>query len=156
MQRCLSGLRSTIGNRVMQECIRRFKSSSLRHKKPRKTGFFACFRAFLAHFALSPFVGESVIFYPFFAFTPPFTPLFLLKKALIPFIYKPFLLFALPHFLLQNDAFFIISAFFRRRRRLLRACITRILRYIQIYSCLLCKHYGTNRYTFRQNHTTKV
>ena len=33
MQRWLSGLRRTIGNRVMQECIRRFKSSSLRHQK---------------------------------------------------------------------------------------------------------------------------
>ena len=32
MQRCLSGLRSTIGNRVMRERIRRFKSSSLRQK----------------------------------------------------------------------------------------------------------------------------
>ena len=38
MQRCLSGLRSTIGNRVMQECIRRFKSSSLRQQKG--NGFF--------------------------------------------------------------------------------------------------------------------
>ena len=33
MQRCLSGLRSTIGNRVMRERIRRFKSSSLRQRK---------------------------------------------------------------------------------------------------------------------------
>ncbi len=38
MQRCLSGLRSTIGNRVMQECIRRFESSSLRHEKERTFG----------------------------------------------------------------------------------------------------------------------
>ena len=32
MQRCLSGLRSTIGNRVLRERNRRFKSSSLRQK----------------------------------------------------------------------------------------------------------------------------
>ena len=32
MQRWLSGLRRTIGKRVMQKCIRRFKSSSLRHE----------------------------------------------------------------------------------------------------------------------------
>ena len=32
MQRCLSGLRSTIGNRVMRERIRRFESSSLRQQ----------------------------------------------------------------------------------------------------------------------------
>ena len=31
-QRCLSGLRSTIGNRVTGELVRRFKSSSLRQK----------------------------------------------------------------------------------------------------------------------------
>ncbi len=33
MQRCLSGLRSTIGNRVLRERNRRFKSSSLRQRK---------------------------------------------------------------------------------------------------------------------------
>ena len=41
MQRCLSGLRSTIGNRVMRERIRRFKSSSLRQRK--STPFVECF-----------------------------------------------------------------------------------------------------------------
>ena len=41
MQRCLSGLRSTIGNRVMRERIRRFKSSSLRQRK--NTPFTGCF-----------------------------------------------------------------------------------------------------------------
>ena len=38
MQRCLSGLRSTIGNRVMRERIRRFESSSLRQGKTRLLG----------------------------------------------------------------------------------------------------------------------
>ena len=33
MQRCLSGLRSTIGNRVWVEAHRRFKSCSLRQEK---------------------------------------------------------------------------------------------------------------------------
>ena len=33
MQRCLSGLRSTIGNRVWVEAHRRFKSCSLRQTK---------------------------------------------------------------------------------------------------------------------------
>ena len=45
MQRCLSGLRSTIGNRVMRERIRRFKSSSLRQqqKHPKMGCFFVVF-----------------------------------------------------------------------------------------------------------------
>ncbi len=33
LQRCLSGLRSTIGNRVTGILVRRFESSSLRHRK---------------------------------------------------------------------------------------------------------------------------
>ena len=33
LQRCLSGLRSTIGNRVWVEAHRRFKSCSLRQRK---------------------------------------------------------------------------------------------------------------------------
>ncbi len=44
LQRCLSGLRSTIGNRVLQECNRRFKSSSLRQRKKTvfRPSFFFC------------------------------------------------------------------------------------------------------------------
>ena len=43
MQRCLSGLRSTIGNRVMRERIRRFKSSSLRQKNDKILSNFVVF-----------------------------------------------------------------------------------------------------------------
>ena len=48
MQRCLSGLRSTIGNRVMRERIRRFKSSSLRHQK--RNDFYRFFFVYISNF----------------------------------------------------------------------------------------------------------
>ena len=47
MQRCLSGLRSTIGNRVMRERIRRFKSSSLRQQK--RNDFYRFFFVYVSN-----------------------------------------------------------------------------------------------------------
>ena len=48
MQRCLSGLRSTIGNRVWVEAHRRFKSCSLRQTKKvrRARTFFVLYTEF--------------------------------------------------------------------------------------------------------------
>jgi len=50
-------------------------------KNPEKTGFFAIFGTFSPIFALLPFASESAIFYPFFAFTPLFTPFY--KKSFL-------------------------------------------------------------------------
>ena len=94
-------------------------------KTPKKRGFLLFsghFRPFL-HFCPSL---AKVLFFTRFLHLPHFLPHFSpLKKALISFICKAFPLFALPHFLPQNDAFFIIMTFFRRRRRPIRtrACI---------------------------------
>ena len=70
MQRWLSGLRRTIGNRVMQECIRRFKSSSLRHITKGISAF--CQSSFFMQFCVIRFlyVLFDPHFDPLFAFPP--------------------------------------------------------------------------------------
>ena len=90
LQRWLSGLRRTIGNRVMQECIRRFKSSSLRHEKPRKNGVFCYFRGFFAHFRTFSLRRRKCYFLPVFCIYPTVYPTFSFEKSANPLYLQGF------------------------------------------------------------------
>ena len=69
MQRCLSGLRSTIGNRVTGELVRRFKSSSLRQGNKRDSAILRSpfYFSFLA-FARFLKIGSNAEFCKLFSF----------------------------------------------------------------------------------------
>ena len=63
MQRCLSGLRSTIGNRVLRERNRRFKSSSLRQEKSTLWGAFCVLSFSYFLYQIFPIVSSRIKFY---------------------------------------------------------------------------------------------